>query len=199
MNANRLQRHLNGRLSPAERLALMASAYDRGDRAEVDRLLRDAPAVTYSVADTYPLTNAWFIVSLFQLGVVLDLALQRERLRRAADRRDLGAGSRAKARKAAAMVEYVLMLEVKGYVLLGKESGFDALSLWRDMPQWKHAREVVRLVKGRAMSAAEATAALQEYHPGAKARTARSVLRGLRHCLHLFSDDRHTVGRRSSE
>jgi hypothetical protein len=70
MNTDGLKK-LYDRLLPEERNALILAATVRGDATEVDRLVRTAPRVAYSVPHHYPQLEAFQSVALVHLAQML--------------------------------------------------------------------------------------------------------------------------------
>jgi hypothetical protein len=73
MNSDGLAK-LYDQLLPQERHALILAANLRGDEAEVERLVRTAPRVNYSVPHHYPQAEAFHAVALLHLARMLYLS-----------------------------------------------------------------------------------------------------------------------------
>ena len=74
MNIKNLE-GLYNRLTPAERLPLIAAAVERGDELEEDRLKHSAPSIFLRLPDYHGLSDGWLTLSFFYMISQLNLAV----------------------------------------------------------------------------------------------------------------------------
>jgi hypothetical protein len=172
-------------LTPNERLPLIHAALSRGDEVEVDRLVRSAPRVAYSLSNHIGLADAFETVSLLHLIDVLATSADYLQAYRVADTDDADLAHQML--ECSLMLGYQFKVKLSGWRLFCKEHGFDPDTCWQRMPGYETVCRTELLAKHAALSAEEATAFVKR-HGRAQALTAEEVATGLAEVLKVRLD-----------
>jgi hypothetical protein len=187
MNTNGLAKQYE-KLTPWERLPLLAAAWARGDEAESDHLARSAPRESFRLPDYHGLAEGLLLVSLLHLVELLRftalfwhtqwLSDQSAWLKpRGAEQVDED-GSLA----AVCVGAYLLVCHFDGWRLFCKERNLDPEVLLRDIPGYGVAIEAEAIARALAFNAQEAAAWVRRDGTAERAEilTAESVAADLR-------------------
>jgi hypothetical protein len=168
-------------LSAEERLALMLAANARGDAAEVRRIVARSPAADCRLPDLYPLGAAWLPLAYGRLVRVLDLVVTAVAAQGLANNAHATPAVRTNAARDAKVFRRLIRVEVRAWVLFGRERGMDALGLWRDQPGYATVRWQVKLARKDGLTAKAARALARAAFPGLPPpRSVNAVLAALR-------------------
>jgi hypothetical protein len=146
-------------LTPEERLPLIHAASARGDEVEVDRLVRSAPRVRYSLSDHVGLADAFDTVSLVHLIDLLATSANYLQAYRLADTDDIDTAHEML--ECSLMLGYQFKVKLAGWRLFCNEHGFDPDTCWKRLPGYDAVCRTELLAKHAAFSAEEAIAFMQ--------------------------------------
>jgi hypothetical protein len=185
MNTDRLAK-LYDRLTPRERLPLIAAASARGDEVERERLARSAPRKVFAVPDYFGLSEGLVLGGLFHVAELLNLAGMywhcSGRLERSKGRKK---GKKDKANEARAglvrMLAYLIVVNRDAWKRCCAELEIDPDVLLREMPGYNTLAITEQAARLDAFTPAEATAALRRERGGeVEAPTVEGVAATLR-------------------
>jgi hypothetical protein len=154
MNTESLAK-LYDRLTPFERVPLIAAAASRGDEVERDRLVRSAPRTRYRLPDYHGLADALTDLSLIHATEVLQLGLFQQRLWGAVDDWEefvLGEADQARTdrvRGMARVTAYLVCVQIDAWRLLCADLQMDPEAMLKDLrcyESMRYAEEEARLV-----------------------------------------------------
>jgi hypothetical protein len=172
-------------LTPQERLPLIYAASARGDEVEVDRLVRSAPRVVYSLSNHVGLADAFDTLSLLHLIDLLATSADYLQAYRLADTDDVGRALQML--ECSLMLGYEFKVKLHGWRLFCKGHGFDPDACWKRLPGYDTVCRTELLAKQAAFSVEEATAFVQR-HGREKALSAEEVDAGLAEVLKVRLD-----------
>jgi hypothetical protein len=173
-------------LTPEERLPLIHAASARGDEVEIDRLIRSAPRVVYSLSNHVGLADAFETVSHLHLIHLLATAADYLQAYRLADTDDVDMAHRML--ECSLMLGFQFKVRLAGWRLFCDEHGFDPDTCWRGLPGYDTVCRSEQLAKYAAFSAQEANDFLQRHGRERPASTAEEIAADLGEALKVRLD-----------
>jgi hypothetical protein len=173
-------------LTPNERLPLIHAALARGDEVEVDRLVRSAPRVTYSLSNHVGLADAFDTVRLLHLIDLLATSANYLQAYRIADTDDVDLAHQML--ECSLMLGHQFKVKLAGWRLFCSEHGFDADNCWKRLPGYDTVCRTELLAKHAAFSAEEANAFLQRHGRERPVSTAEDIAADLGEALKVRLD-----------
>jgi hypothetical protein len=119
-------------LTPNERLPLIHAASARGDEVEVDRLIRSAPRVAYSLSNHIGLVDAFETASYLHLIDLLATAADYLQAYRIADTDDVDLAHEML--ECSLFLGHQFTIKLAGWRLFCNEHGFDPDNCWKGLP-----------------------------------------------------------------
>jgi hypothetical protein len=168
-------------LTPNERLPLIHAASARGDEVEVDRLVRSAPRVVYSLSNHVGLADAFETVSHLHLIHLLATAADYLQAYRLADTDDVDTAHRML--ECSLMLGYQFKVRLAGWRLFCSEHGLDPDNCWKGLPGYDTVCRSEQLATYAAFSAEEANAFLQRHGSERAGSTAEDIAADLSEAL----------------
>jgi hypothetical protein len=191
MNTDALAK-LYDRLTPFERLPLIAAAAGRGDDVELDRLMRSAPRAHYRLPDYHGLGEVLTLMSLFHATQVLQLGLLKQQfLLTANDWEEFVVDEADQARAKhmygmARVAAYRVDVQIDAWRRLCADLHFDPEIMLKDLPCYDQMRFAEEAARVAACTREEADAFFARPGREAVALTAEDLAKSMR----AFIDER---------
>jgi hypothetical protein len=189
VNTNGLAKHYD-KLTPWERLPLIAAAHTRGDETEATRLVQSAPTVGYRMPDYYGHADAVTMLALFHIIAQLDRATvfwQSAALE--SDLAELAESKKERARcdhlwDLRRLLAYRIVVEADALARLSTEMGLNFENLLRGLSGYETMKQSERDARQIAFTPEEATAFLRrDGSKDAEARAVEETAKGMRYFL----------------